>query len=465
MLTLIFPIETIARELDARLVLASIYGQKHHRILLAHTPHANRLAAKLSGGGLYVGKHIFASGGDVPVAYYRAKENGFTVVHLAEEGAVFMGGPQDWSFDLDWQLVPSLLSKDDYVATWGDWQRKYYVEKGAPCPKNVRTTGHPRFDIYKTGLKEIYRQETDGLKSRFGEFILFNSNFGWAVNPLGVEDTFSRWQGYYPEDEVARLRFVQRWARQNSVYPQFVELIHRLAIQFPKINIIVRPHPSEDIFQMQAIFSGASNIHVIREGGVVPWILASSVMLNDGCTTAIEAFMMRKQVVNFTPVKDEHEAFLPNLLGIRARNQQEAIEAIHEAMNTHFLEKELPKMAHQVFTNFSQDSMGMFLALLEEAENNTSRTNVGLTPDLLFEETKMMFVNHAKQLARRLLFKKRYRSSQVMRVLFPGFDRNYIRTRLDSITKITDRPVRMRYYSPWLIELSPASQEPARWLL
>ena len=45
-LIVIFPIETIARELDGRLLLSALFGKKHHRIFLAHSSLANRLVSK-----------------------------------------------------------------------------------------------------------------------------------------------------------------------------------------------------------------------------------------------------------------------------------------------------------------------------------------------------------------------------------------------------------------------------------
>src|SRR5260221_13981433 len=91
-----------------------------------------------------------------PRAYFDAKKNGSVVVHLAEEGAIFQGKEADWDWDLDDQLLPELLASEDFVCTWGDYQRDYYLTKNAPNSKNIRTTGHPRFDVYKSSLRGFY---------------------------------------------------------------------------------------------------------------------------------------------------------------------------------------------------------------------------------------------------------------------------------------------------------------------
>src|SRR3989338_6388074 len=113
-LAVIFPIEMIARELDYRLILASLFAKPHHQIFMAQANHANRLTKKLR-GGLYVGKHIAPTSTNIE-SYHRAKENGFVMVHLSEEGAIFMGDESHWGQDLDLQLDPNLLSSEDQVA-------------------------------------------------------------------------------------------------------------------------------------------------------------------------------------------------------------------------------------------------------------------------------------------------------------------------------------------------------------
>ena len=451
-LTIIFPVEMMARELDFRLVLASLFAQPHHRILLTHASHAIRLATKLRGGGMYVGKNI----GPTPTYfddYHLAKENGFVIVHLAEEGAVFMGDENNWKVDLDQQLNPQFLSHEDWVATWGDFQRDYYLSKNIQNPKNIKTTGHPRFEIYKGLFKSIYAEEAEKLKSRFGNFVLFNSNLGWPMNPLGYEDTFSAYQGYEPQDEIKKQLFVGRWNRQVHVFAEFIQLVHNLADKHKDLNWVVRPHPSDSMEDFKHIFRGVRNIYVVREGSVVPWILASSVMLNDGCTTAIEAYMMGKPVVNFIPLESKHEIFLPNLLGTRAWNQAEAEKAILEGVRQQSHLIELPERAHQVFANFRSDSIKLFMDVLHEAEEVAPRSNTPMA-QLILDQIQSFSVEQTKQVARRFLFQKRYLAAKATRVLFPGFNRKNIHSRLGTIGKITGRYLDMKWFSPFLIELN-----------
>ena len=100
-------------------------------------------------------------------------------------------------------------------------------------------------------------------------------------------NTFHENMGYHPESDELRLRFIGRWAHQLRGFPLFIELLHKLSIRRRDLNIVIRPHPSDSLEYYQCAFRGVPNVHVIREGTVAPWILASRVMLHDGCTTAL----------------------------------------------------------------------------------------------------------------------------------------------------------------------------------
>jgi surface carbohydrate biosynthesis protein len=452
-INIVFPIETMVREFDSRVFLASSYIKKHHRIFLAHTPQANYLASHLKGGGLYIGKHIFATGGAEPIEYHRAKENGFKIIHLAEEGAVFMGGPEDWKFDLDWQLRPKVLAPDDYLATWGEWQKNYYISQGAPTIRNIRATGHPRFDIYKSHHASIYENEAQKYVSRYGEFILINSNFSYAVNPLGRKDTFSSWQGYYPAKEKDRIRFIERWSKQNQIFAQFIELVHKISVKYSEYNIVIRPHPSDDIEQIRTAVSGVKNIHVVREGNVVPWILASKLLIHEGCTTAIEAYMLKKPVLNFAPIPSAQQGFLPSSVSINVNNLDDACVKVSAIIEGQKDESELPDMAHQLFANFKTDSVKEFTELMNEAEANLVPSKLSRMHHVILQQFQHYLIESSKHLARRAFFEERYRSALSIRVLFPGFNKNFIDQRIRLIGKVTGNHMSFRLYSPWLLEL------------
>ena len=80
-----FPIETIDRELDAKLVLASLLSDQVGYIIVAQHDLVIKLI-NLSLNGIYFGKNIMNP--DKIQMYRSAKERGFIIAHLDEEGGV-----------------------------------------------------------------------------------------------------------------------------------------------------------------------------------------------------------------------------------------------------------------------------------------------------------------------------------------------------------------------------------------
>ena len=82
-------------------------------------------------------------------------------------------------------------------------------------------------------------------------------------------------------------------------YDRLVKFTKKIAQQNPNINIIFRPHPRQDIKKVKKNFDTKSlkNIFIIQEGSITPYIYASEFYLHSGCTTALEAALLKKKIV------------------------------------------------------------------------------------------------------------------------------------------------------------------------
>lgn len=462
-INIIFPIETIMRELDYRLALAVRLVQPKHRIFIGHTIHTYRLMEQMR-SGVFFGKHVFHpwKNDAGPLAYHMAKSRGFSVIHFSEEGAVFMGDDESSRADLDRQFNPQVLEGEDYIATWGDWQRDHYKSKEPACRDNIRTIGHPRFDLYRPEYRELYDDARQDILRRFGKFVLFNTNFGLALHPQGHDFVFSPAEGYISNDDVVRERFVAQWSRICQTVPAYIELIHRLSIRRKDINFVIRPHPSDDTELLKAAFKGVPNVHIIREGIVAPWILASQLMVHDGCTTGMEGYLLDKPVVNYRPIPDpETELFFANSFGVPVEDKHEAIKLIlggiddPVALRERTHHDELPDRVHSLFANFRHDSFKLTLDLLGEAEGRAKGTpETPPLPRVYADEAKAWAVEQAKERLLRPLSKKRRVSAKHAKWRFYGFDKKLVDRRLEIIQRVEQKKINYRMISPSLIEVT-----------
>jgi hypothetical protein len=105
---------------------------------------------------------------------------------------------------------------------------------------------------------------------------------------------------------------------KQAVFEDFQKLIPELERAFPEYTIVVRPHPTENQDIYHQIAARCRRVQVTNEGNVVPWLMAAKVLIHNGCTTGVEAYVMRVPAVSHrTTVNDYYDDgfyHLPNRL-------------------------------------------------------------------------------------------------------------------------------------------------------
>ena len=324
MSNLLFPIETLSRELDSRLVLGALLHRPGRRIYIGDKRLLHGIGSRLD-GGVYVGKFVFHR-----VMYgnrrhfERLRARGVRLVYLDEEGGIWQGEEDEWRRILPTRLDPSAFDDDELFLTWGEFQKAFYLEN-YPGAREQRfeAVGHPRFDLYKPEWHDFFADETVALRERYGEFVLLNTNLSVANHVKGASGAFSRVMGYYQADGSVNPHFIPYWQLKLQVLASFVVLVHQLVERIDE-RIVVRPHPSEDLEFYRHALAGLPAVDVVREGAVTPWLHACKCLVHDGCTTAIEASLAGKQVINWRPAgRAEYEHVLANSIGVRRRRAAE----------------------------------------------------------------------------------------------------------------------------------------------
>lgn len=456
----LLPVETINRELDFRLFLANKFANAHNRIYIGQHDLIFRMAAHIK-RGLWIGKNIFALFPQTEMTRYNTlKENDFSIVHLDEEGAVYPGDAEGWSRFLRLRLDPTCLEKDDHVCTWGDFQRDFYKAQDPACASNIVTTGHPRFDLYKPNYRGYYAADAAKIRERFGDFLLVNTNLTYANNGLGLGDTFSRRYGYDPANDDTRLYYVNMWAHASQTLARYVRLINRLSIEFPTLNIVIRPHPSEDRQFYSTIFQDIKNVHVVHEGSVAPWLLACRVMIHDGCTTGIEAYLADTNIINYKSLVDTtHDLFLPNIFGVKLFGEDEVIDTTRSmlaAAQPSPPPAEFNDMAYSLMDNFRHDTFQQLLAILEKVEGEIDLGKGQFDEAGFWRGEQVQGVKNRAKAAIRPLMPHKLRDFKLYQSHFYGLDAASIGQKLDTIQRITGKPVKFQAHSEALISIEAA---------
>jgi hypothetical protein len=108
----------------------------------------------------------------------------------------------------------------------------------------------------------------------------------------------------------------------------------QIAITNNNINIILRPHPAENLKKATQIWHSISNkINVIRDGEHIPWTMGATALLHTSCTTGFEAAAANIPSVSIVPYKTWYtESIISNKVNHVSSTAEEAYQIINEAI-------------------------------------------------------------------------------------------------------------------------------------
>ena len=210
---------------------------------------------------------------------------------------------------------------------WGDFYRDHLLSHGVQ-PQNIVVNGNPSYALYRKPYSR-YFDTRDDLALRHGldsgrRWVFVPENFGIVfVEP----DRLKGYAGAMGEDKV-------RVWRENTV-KSFQEVARwwRAAAESGGVEVIVRPRPAipDETFRagvVEAIGPLPTHLHILKDGTVKEWNLASDLVLSNYSTTLVEAAVAGKPVFMLEPLPfpDFVRADWHDLVG-RLKTQAEFLEA------------------------------------------------------------------------------------------------------------------------------------------
>lgn len=321
--TIVFPVEILARELDSKLLLTLCAKERGWKAVIGGQDAINDFVHR-RGPCVYFGKS--ARSGDTEL-FAELKALGHQVVVLDEEALVRQS---DHIFLM--KHDSDALKNVDLLLTWGQDSREMWQRSGMLDGLRVETVGNPRVDMLLPQLRQYHQETVDDIERRYGDFVLFNSNFGTVNHKAtgGVQFKLAnRAKGQEVKKDAASFLIHKR-----ALFDRFRLLVPKLAAAIAPRNLIIRPHPTEDHAPWMKAAANCPNVHVIFEGSVVPWIAAARVLIHNGCTSAIEAAIKGTSVVTYRPVTSSRfDNPLPNSMGEECFTDAAALEGIVKILN------------------------------------------------------------------------------------------------------------------------------------
>lgn len=188
------------------------------------------------------------------------------------------------------------------------------TNKYFPNSNKTVITGNPRNNILTSMFELIEKEKVDKIKKKYGNFILYVST---ARNTINGCDDFSPAARYkYKLEMFKKMGLVLNTTSEESLFKEkfffdekilekTLELFREIEEKYPQIKIIIRPHPSENRKFWEEKFIDSKNIKVIYEGTLTEWIKASSLVIQNGCTSSIESLLIGKKCISYKPISDK----------------------------------------------------------------------------------------------------------------------------------------------------------------
>ena len=186
---------------------------------------------------------------------------------------------------------------------WGDYRLPELLKQGIP-QENIFINGNPNYTLYKKPYRDAFLNKKQ-ISKIFNldckkKWLFIPDNYGIAFFSDGMLLDYIH-RGTDPKDAV---RFRSFASRSMSTVVPWIKLF---AKEFEvEVEVIVRPRPAIPIDKFiqsykNLIGKKPKNLHIIKDGTVREWVLASDVVISSYSTTLLEGSAANKPVFMFQP--------------------------------------------------------------------------------------------------------------------------------------------------------------------
>ncbi|MDC2997459.1 hypothetical protein OAY51_02535 [Candidatus Pelagibacter sp.] len=309
-------VEVSIRELDSKILLAVLAASKGHQVIISDL---NTLKKGLFNGllspGIFHTKSLTPN--DEKMGIHQALvNNGFKITSIDEEGGLL---EQGYSGFAKIRYSEQSIKQASAIFGWGDEDTDSLKKIYSKHSDKIYKTGSPRVDLWRSNFSKYWNSQQMNLSK---PFLLVSSNLYLA----NFQKPFFEWGGFksikfkkgknfFQTDPMLFKKQFFNVAEDYHKLVSFIEAINHLANLNRGFDIVLRPHPLENVEAWKKYLYGIPNVHVIREGSINSWVNNAFAVMHNSCTTALEATVSKKPLVTYIPFKQEHAWEIPNKLG------------------------------------------------------------------------------------------------------------------------------------------------------
>lgn len=318
------PVENYQREYAAKKKIAGQLQKEGFFCVLARKEViTTALKANLVFPGVFFAKDLIPGSSAV---IKKISGRGHRIIAHDEEGLVQFS----WKDYTKRRCARDLYSYIDHLFCWGINQRNAVLEYDLGFSSDdLSIVGHPRADI-AASMRPLQggRPSKIVFSLKFGDVNHKHGQQFWLFNQCRMSNDRSH---KFREYTKRRLQY------KNRLLKKYISLIKKTIENFPRVEIIIRPHPSEDPGFWRREFRKYPAVTVRNKKPITSEFFEPVLLIHTGCTTGIEAYLAGCYVISYEPIDNsEFEIELPGRFGIKTQSDEAVISLVMYSLDYGF---------------------------------------------------------------------------------------------------------------------------------
>ena len=266
---------------------------------------------------------------------YIKKKNNIYVVHDEESGVTHSTSHSVKNF-LDIRSSDENVNLIDKFYTWGKFDHKAWTKKFKKNKEKFKMTGSPRLDLCMPGVvKSLFYEDINELKKKYKKYILFISS--GISSDLELKNIFEQDKFFFKyKKKKEKTNRIYQMKNLRLYFKKSVEMLKNIGKKYKDINIVIRPHPNENINDWKKILKELNNNFFLElsDIDITALIKGSECMIHNSSFAGIQASLLKKPIIIFSPKNILlNKRNFPNKLGRKANSIKEVCYLIEKITN------------------------------------------------------------------------------------------------------------------------------------
>lgn len=352
----IIRVEIVKRELRAKLLLAMYLSRNNYDVIITTRLFNNTHILKRN--DIVIINSAYENMFDILVD---VKKRVGKLIFLDEKSLVIRSKAEYLK-----RIPLKCINLFDAVLCIGKYQKEI-LDSHLKNSSNNFLMGNPRLNILSKRYNYIRKKNKNAIRELYGRYILIVSNFG-SVNlwgsPVDKKSRFVFKKNIFETQGIlSDLKdFEKRFSHFEKIFQAFKELIPGMANRFDKI--VIRVHPSENSKIWHEIVSNFDNVVINQEFDLSDLIYYSECVIQNGCTSALEAYLLRKPCFSYRPlVNQEYDFLFPTYISENVYNSDTLFAKVENCISYVNYKSCINFKIDNFITNYEDDDF--FLAFVK----------------------------------------------------------------------------------------------------